>query len=386
MTGMQVVNRTTQTSFYDSNNFSSHKSIIHHLKIEDIANASLENHIANCHKYTSDPSDYAPVIKGIYPIPPKTSWDFSSASPKLIHSKPTTPPQPSVTVESFTEIIQKLSSKFHKEKVAVELSGGLDTSLIISLLRAAGMDPILIGLCSDRYEFRTERVIQNLYLSNCSAGKLIDYTTALPFARLDKTPVHEVPNKSCLHYYGHEVIAETAHQFGATLVLNGIGIEPFLVEPITSDNNPYLLPLTMEDSWADEYIFRRHQTRYVNVVTLKPIYHLVSNLRKGQPRDTQKNWARKYFSRLLPRELSDYSYKAAFDGLFQEGINTEQKTINNIFNCAYEVTGNPKLKASSVAPQLEQASQLEHNSYIELIGKLSFATWIFSLIRERVVN
>ncbi len=182
------------------------------------------------------------------------------------------------------------------------------------------------------------------------------------------------------------MIAEAAHQFGATLVLNGIGIEPFLVEPITFDYNPYLLPLTMEDSWADEHIFRRYQARYVNVVMLKPVHRLVSNLRKGQPLDTQKNWARKYFSKLLPRELSDYSYKAAFDGLFQAGINTEQKIIDNIFKCAYEVTGNPGLKASSVMPKLEQASQLDQNSYIELIGKLSFATWIFALIREKAIN
>jgi hypothetical protein len=176
---MQVVNRTTRTLFYDAINSSSHTSIVRHLTMDDIVNASLENHITNCNKYALNPDTYAPVIKSLYPIPPKTSWDFSSTTPRLIHPNTTLFEQTSVTVAHFTEIIRKLSSKFKEEKIAVELSGGLDTSIIISLLRETGIDPILLGLCSDRYEFRTERVIQNWYLRNCSAGKLIDYSVAL---------------------------------------------------------------------------------------------------------------------------------------------------------------------------------------------------------------
>lgn len=384
---MRVVNNTNSTVFYDARNHSSHKSLANYLTPDSLSKASLANHIANCQHYAQHPNVYAPIIGELYPIPPKTTWDFSAKPPRLVHpAQKTRPFSAPITTSDFTKAIRKLAARFADQKFAVELSGGLDTSLIISLMRAADLNPVLIGLRSERYEFRTERVIQEAYLSLSVEGKVINYEEALPFSHLDKVPLHELPNKASLYYFGHQIIAKTAQEFGVKSVLNGIGIEPFLVEPISGGYNSYLAPLTMEDPWADEHIFRHYQCRYVNVAILKPIYHLLRNLRSGLSLDTQKNWSRKFFSEILPRELSEYSYKAGFDGIFQEALESEYQTITGILDCAYQITRNPSLRPSSICEKIEKASQLNYSDYNELMGKISFATWICALSREKLVN
>ena len=384
---MLVENRTNSTIYYDSLSGLSHHEWHSLLNNESIRKASLENHIKNCSYFSPHPHIYTPVLNGIYPIPPKTSWDFSFGKPILVHpSAEIQFPTSSTSLDNLTKIAERLLNRLQLRNIAVELSGGLDTSLIIAILKEVNIAPVLIGLESQRYEFRTERAIQNYYLNQVKQGVLIDYEKALPFARLLSTPPHPIPNKASLFYYGHQVIAETASRLGANTILNGVGIEPFLVEPLTSKTNQYLWRLAMEDSWPEEFIFSGFRCSYVNVAKIKPIYQLLLKLRKGQPLDIQKLWARKYFSKLLPRELTEYSYKAAFDGIFQAGLNAEIGNIRAMASAAYEFTGNIKLHPSTLEKKLEKASDLRQDENIEVLGKLSFVSWIHSLMLAKIIG
>jgi len=384
---MRVNNPTHKTIFYDARTGVCHGNWSSIIDGTSVRRASLKNHIANCNQFAPHPNHYLPVIENIYQIPPKTSWNFSTSTQCFTPTAPETYISDcEVTTENFVEVIKTYLRRLGIDRLAVELSGGLDTSLIIGLLVRAGINPTLIGFESERYEFRTELSIQHKYLNSLDQAKLINYENALPFARLRETPAHALPNKASLFYYGHQVIAKQAQNLGITTVLNGIGIEPFLVEPIIAASNPHLARLAMEDPWPNEYIFSQYQCNYVNVAKLRPIHNLLSSLRKGQPLDVQKLWTRQYFSKILPRELSEYSYKAAFDGIFQAGINSELAAIRNILVLAYEFTENHDLEPGSMMKKLEAASNLTHAENIEVMGKLSFANWINTLVVNELIS
>jgi hypothetical protein len=384
---MRVENNSRKTIFYDARTGMSHSDWRLLIDGAKVRNASLENHIINCSHFAPHPNVYLPVVESIYQIPPKTTWLFSKGSqPPTSTFEDNNFLGGNVTTKDFVEVIEAYIRRLGIDTLAVELSGGLDTSLIIALLEQAGMNPALIGLESERYEFRAERAIQHKFLNSANQGALLNYETALPFARLQETPAHALPNKTSLFYYGHKVIAQQAQKFGVRTVLNGIGIEPFLVEPITSASNSYLARLGMEDAWPNEYIFSEYQCTYVNVAQLRLIHNLLCNLRRGQPLDVQKLWARKYFSKILPRELSEYSYKAAFDGIFQAGINSEMSAIREILKVAYEFTKNSNLEPSGIVKKLQVASDLNHAENLEIMGKLSFANWVNSLVAKGLIT
>ena len=76
-------------------------------------------------------------------------------------------------MNDLTTNIIRLIHPLKNKKFGVQLSGGLDSSLIIGILRNVGIEPVLIGLSNDRYEFRTERIIQEILLDGLSNNQLI---------------------------------------------------------------------------------------------------------------------------------------------------------------------------------------------------------------------
>ena len=265
------------------------------------------------------------------------------------------------------------------------MSGGLDSGLIISLAKEVGIDPILIGFKSNRWEFRTERHIQNLYASSVKRSQLIDYESVLPFSDLHNTPLHPLPDNSSLHHNGHNCIAKFAVSNGASVVLNGIGVEPFLVESFIDDDKFYLQRLTMENVWANEYVFRPKKISYLNVAKLKPVYNRLMSLRRGLGLDRKKIWAREHFSSILPTELSKFRYKAAFDGVFQSGLIAERESIQRICDVTFLVTGDRSFKSFDVDYFISNASLLKHSEYTDFIATLSYASWVNGLVREKFI-
>jgi hypothetical protein len=49
------------------------------------------------------------------------------------------------------------------------------SALIIEFLKRYDINPVYVGFISDRYEFRTERAIQEHYLKDSQKNRMIDY-------------------------------------------------------------------------------------------------------------------------------------------------------------------------------------------------------------------
>ncbi len=383
---MITVSNTSETSlFFDAATSKTYSDWRDFINIDSVATSSKYAHIKNSLTFRQEPSSYTPVIGKIYPIPPKSSWIFTSHSIAPSIKSSCVEFESKANLDSFLSLFKKISRRIDCSDIAIELSGGLDSSLIISLAKEIGIDPILIGFKSDRWEFRTERQIQNLYASSVKRSHLIDYESVLPFSDLLSTPLHPLPDNASLHHNGHNCIAKFAVSNGATVVLNGIGIEPFLVESFIDDDKFYLQRLTMENVWANEHVFLPKKISYLNVAKLKPVYSRLMSLRRGLDLDRKKIWAREHFASVLPRELSEYRFKAAFDGIFQSGLIAEQESIQRICDVTFAVTGDRAFKSFDVEYFISNASLLKHSEYTEFIATLSYASWINSLVREKLI-
>jgi hypothetical protein len=269
------------------------------------------------------------------------------------------------------------------EVIAVELSGGLDTAIIIGVARLAGCSPKLIGVVSDRYEFRTERIVQGLVPREGDTVVLIKEEDALPFSELVSTPSHPVPNKFSLFYQHHVLTRRAAQEIGVRHVLNGIGCDFLLCNEVSPNGfSKRFEKWELDDPWPDEHVYAPYGLRYINAGSLNVFRLLAWRLRSGQLEDTQKLWAREFFSYVLPNELVKYTYKGSFDGMYEDGLRRAMEPMGRLAKVAYDVTRNELLHPNALYATARGYSTLTHEEEIVFMARLSFANWIYTLVRD----
>ena len=124
-------------------------------------------------------------------------------------------------------------------------SGGLDSSLIIGILRHYGFEPVLIGMYNNRYEFRTERIVQDILKKVGTNNILISDDNFLPF-----TDLLNVPNTryQMLHQFLQWRIkmAMLFEENKVDLVFNGMGLDTILcMSPTDIENRNQWYPLCL---------------------------------------------------------------------------------------------------------------------------------------------
>jgi hypothetical protein len=330
------------------------------------------------------PDTYLPVQKNVLPIPPRSVWEVSSTAVHQI-DKINFSTKQSKSIVDLQRVAQKLTSLI-KGQLAVELSGGLDTAIIIGMLRNVGLDPTLVGAISERYEFRTERFIQEKIASSAKNVHFINEGNTLPFANLKSAPVHPVPNKASLFYYLNEVTAKWAVQNSLKYVLNGVGFDAILIDRVGEPTEDYFFdPINLDDIWANDYIFRPCGVHYVNVASLNCILKTLITMRVCEPEDHQKLWARKIFKDLIPNELSNYRYKASFGAVYDEGLQQAHSDIMEMCKSVYEFTKIDELQPSIMAVLFNGVRSYDHNAEFEFLARMSYVNWVYQLNRLNLI-
>ena len=349
-----------------------------------LTRVSLEAHKKNCKYLSLNPYHYTPVIDGLYPIPPKSSWHYLKG--EFIQIR-----------DNFidTTVDYHLSDMMHvaylymkkvKGRIAVELSGGLDTSIVIGLLREINRDPYLIGAESSRFEFRTERFIQKKLSIEPSKTNLFADTEGLPFFNLTGVPTHFLPNKSSLFYYSNIPTLNAAKNFHTSIILNGIGLDSLLIDAVGPANKRYWFDASnIDDGWANDYIFEPNGIAYVNVATIPFVRKILIALRKGQQEDVQKLWARNYFRGQIPEELSKFAYKASFGAVYYEGLEVSRKEILYIASDFYSLTGMLEYTTDSINRLIDRVLSFDCESEFLFFGLLSYAVWAYKLKRDNLI-
>jgi hypothetical protein len=283
----------------------------------------------------------------------------------------------------FTEAVDRFFEPYEKESIGVHLSGGVDSSLVIGCLRRLGIKYVLVGVTTSRYEFRTERFVQEKLLSESGRGTLIDHEECLPFSGLKVVPPHQVPELVLTGYQISKKLTQEAKRLGVTLLLTGSGGDLLLGGNAMSGSPPWDIAM-FNDWWTQDVISSPEGIRSVAFYSDPAIASSIRTLRYGQGEDLRKCWARHYFKDFLPRELVDYTYKSDFWGVYMDGLQENKKNLMSLEEEALDLSGMEYFRRNSIKPLLGVANtecEMEINQRIE--ARVCAAAWVVSIKRDR---
>ena len=286
--------------------------------------------------------------------------------------------------ESFFAAAEKFFAKFDGQKLGVHLSGGLDSSLIIGLLSFFKIPFVAIGLASDRYEFRTERAVQERLLDRVEEGALLNIDDYPFFSQLSSIPRHQLPDAYIKMHNANSALALEFAKRGVTTVFTGQGGDTVFADAIDNEinkgyniGNDFLIP------WEQDIIYSPLGLNLVSPYADTVIIDQIHSLRRGQREDPRKLWCRHFFYEVLPKELSSFSYVANFFGYSTSGLVDAKGEIINLLEEAQHYTSHPFFSDESIASiKNAELNDLDFKSYSLLCEKLSVAVWYHSLFRK----
>jgi hypothetical protein len=380
-------NHHRQTAYYvsETSEVISRDRAFDHLKSTGAPyRASFGDHFGNGVPAASRPDSYTPIV-GLYPLPARTCWRVDRGVFHALGAVEHIPKLAPFTFEELDRIARHYVNFSQNYKIAVELSGGLDSSVVLASLRRVGVEPVLVGFISDRYEFRTEREIQNALSLGSAEVSLLNGDDFLPFSKLTDAPAHVLPCVSSLFHVAHQAMCDSAMSLGAKYVLNGVGGDPLFCDHISPDHEGFIgshQGWCLSEPWPNDYVYEPRCMSYVPTYSLWPIPYLVSTLRRSQGEDPQKRFIRNLFGGQLPSLLTEFAYKADHGGPFYDGLIQARPCISEIARTAFEVTGDSRLEPRLVVSQAERAIHLQDSELKQLLSKLSFSTWLHAFVRD----
>ena len=365
-----------QTNFYKYfNSFES--KLIHNgfdfLNMESIFSSNLVSHIKNLSKGIERPDTYNEVIKHDYPIPPFSKWQYDENRFNFLDQTTSLKSNPK-TLDNFIDLVKSKTKYIKNKKIAIELSGGLDSSIIIELFNLCGIETNLIGLISKNYEFRTERIIQEHYVKKNNSF-LIDSKDALPFARLLECPPHPLPTKKSLFYYQKEVIANKCVEEKIEFLFNGIIGDTIFCDKIESTRwNKW----EFDNNWFNNFIFEPNKVSYVTT-NFDFVLNYFFDQRKHEQSDPFKIWARNHFGNILPEKLSKYYYKTDHLEEIIEGIYSAENDMSETYKLTKTITKNHFFTYEKLGKDLNNFKLMSEKEIDTFFAKVSYAVWIYSL-------
>lgn len=343
---------------------------------------NLGNFIHNSLLLDNDRNSMLPVFPDIYPLYPGYVWDPIN---RITTEKLFTPERKDVSMQSFLSATERYFSQFEGKKIGVHLSGGLDSSLIIVLLHHFGIKLVLVGFASSRFEFRTERMLQDIIGKYGTEVVLLDYDNYKDFGDLSKYQKTQIPDFSIANDGCFIELADEFAKRGVEVVFTGQGGDSILVDEVPNEGK--LTSFNIDDLFVRheerDFIYGPRGMELISFFADKEIITQLTNLRSGHSEDVWKLWAREFFKDFLPRELVEYHYCADFVGhsLSRQYATTEDRRA--IMLKAYEYSQNDLINPTrideliSVDPlDMEQPEIMKQRAY------LSYATWINALFRK----
>ena len=331
-----------------------------------------------------DISSYKPVLRDFYLMHKGMLWDESKLMP---YDPIYIPERVDANLEIFLNEAHRFFKQYEGKQLGVQLSGGLDSSIIIGLLHHFKIPFKLIGLANKRFEFRTESHIQNILSEWGEETILIDYETCLPYSSLNKIPMHQYPE--FVRSFGPEVeMSNAANKLGVDILLTGQGGDDvFSVAVQKSLDNINFMPHRYFDCMHIDLIYKPSGINLVPFYADKRISELIYNLRLDQKEDIPKVWARQFFKDFLPRELVNYTYHSDFWGFVISGVQEVMPKLPLLFEQTYDLTHNKYFNKEKVK-ELMAIDLLDHKkeTYMQIEPLLGIAVWIDTLVRGGIIK
>jgi len=370
---MEINNYTNSYKYFNSSESKIINNGFNFLNFESISSSNLDSHIKNFSRGIERPDNYQEVIKNIHPIPPFSKWQYNEQRFKYI-DQPTSLKTYTNTIDDFIYLVKSKTKCLKNKKIAIELSGGLDSSIIIELFNLCELEITLIGFISKNYEFRTERIIQDHY-ANKHQSFLIDSKDALPFTRLLDCPPHPLPTKKSLFFYQKEVIAKKCAEEKINFLFNGIVGDTIFCDKIESRRwNKW----EFDNNWFNDFIFEPNNVSYIST-NFDFILNYFFNQRNQEQSDPFKVWARNHFGKILPEKLSKYYYKTDHIEEIIEGIYSAENDISEAYKLTKTITKNQLFTYDKLGEDLKKFKQMSDKEIDTFFAKVSYAVWIHSI-------
>lgn len=320
----------------------------------------------------------APVFPAFQQITPGTRWNCLQNKLVLdLYS----PRYKECTLNQFIDTAAEFIENLNAKRIGIHLSGGLDSSIIICILKELGIPFVPIGLQSDTFEFRTERYIQNLLIDYGIEGELISLQDYPFYSDLSEIPPHQIPMASIKSNKSTRALAEAFRQHGCDVVLSGQGGDTLFVNEISGLSNVYYnIGYEFENPYDQEMYYGPADIRLISFFSSTAIIDELSTAALGRREDPQKLWARKWFSNILPDALSKYHYCADFFAFSLGCLENAKNEIKVLFEEAYDRSHNRLFSTKNTRNFLSQdIFSFEHKEYIRFCSLISAAVWYHSL-------
>ncbi len=315
--------------------------------------------------------DFIPIYKGMEWIVEEKKAIDPTYVPKIFEA----------TIDSFFKAAYLFFKQYENKKIGVQLSGGLDSSIIIGLLKHFQIPFYLVGLSTERYEFRTENYVQQILSKWAIESVLIDYENYLPSSNLEEVPKHQYPDLLVNNYSSNKAMVLECKRMGVEVLLTGEGGDNVFAEPIPSDPKQCTwIPQSFGDTWLAEMIYAPFGVEIVPFYENQGVLDAIYNLRIGQGEDNAKLWARQFFNELLPQELVEFTYCADFWGLYISGLQKAIPQIESLCKRAFDLTQNLYFSKESIDNLLNQdLLSAKKEVYQKIEARVALAVWINSL-------
>jgi len=347
----------------------------------------VDNHIANGVFTLRRPGAYRPII-GICALPPHTSWLVDKDSYEFVCDLRMSRARMSSVDDALTYAKRLLAKAGSNKRIGVELSGGLDSSIIIGFLLSQSVPVSLVAFTSNRYEFRTERAIQSHFEKLSDSVHLIPYEECLAFSGLENVPPHPFPVQESLYFSRHLAASKACRLLGVDILLSGeagdqlLGIAPEPCDELGRAPKGYAY-WNLAELWSHQYVHTPQGTNYISGMALGRLPAMILQARSGLRSDRMKLWARSEFSSFIPEMLSHYAYKGFHDGWVIDGLLSACPAIFRMSKCAYEITQHSQLEPNLMLSTAKDFRFLDHEQTARFFTRLAFVTWVFSNHRDK---
>lgn len=362
-----------------------HNTIWEQLKAGSWQNIAPEYLLENALVDGVDRTVSNPVLKDFFLVRDGMLWDKEK---KLPYDPIFVPKKKEVNLSLFLEASLHFFNQFKGKTIGVQLSGGLDSSIIIGLLKHFNIPFKLVGLANKRFEFRTESHIQNILAEWSNETVLIDYETCLPYTNIEKVPPHQYPEEYIRTFGPDHKMAQTAKELGIDILLTGQGGDNVFGDDM---RKPAIelgwMPHTYTDAWLQDLVYTPQGVMLVPFYGDETISTLIYNLRIGQKEDIPKVWARQFFKDFLPKELVSHTYCSDFWGFIISGVQNVMPQLPLLFEQTYDLTQNSHFNKQKVK-ELMAIDLLDHKkeTYMQIEPLLGIAVWIDSLVRGGIIK
>lgn len=261
----------------------------------------------------------------------------------------------------------------------MQVSGGVDSSLVIGLLRFLDIPHFLVGMVSSRYEFRTERAIQEHLLSRSGSGALVDYESHLPLSALNNVPRSTSPDVALLAHSANQAMARVCQENEIDLLISGAGGDVLLGGDLRTGSPP-CHPHFFQEPWSQEFVYAPAGISYHSFFSDPAIAGCLCALRAGQSEDNSKFWARQFFRDFLPERIVDSLYKTDFWGLYISGLTASLSDIRSLHAAALNATGSNYFSPSNLERLLARdLMECDQSLYQQLESRISAAVWFATI-------